>query len=91
MWKFEKLGSNLHDKTEYYNRVIKLGQKAWLTPYIYMNTKLRQKSKINFKKYFSKLTSNAVFGNTMENKRKHRNIKLVTTESRRNDLVSKAN
>ena len=34
---------------------------------------------------------NAVFGKTMENVRKHRNIKLVTTERRRNYLVPEPN
>ena len=35
--------------------------------------------------------NNAVFGKTMENMRKHRNIKLVTTERKRNHLVSEPN
>ena len=34
---------------------------------------------------------NIVFGKTMENVRKHRNIKLLTTESRRNYLVPEPN
>ena len=56
-----------------------------------MNTKLKQKAENNFEKYFFQLMNNEVFGKTIENMRKNRNIKLVTTERRRNYLVSQPN
>ena len=56
-----------------------------------MNTKLRQKAKNDFEKDLFKQMNNVVFVKTIENVRKDRNIKLATTERRRNYLVSEPN
>ena len=58
------------------HRVIKFNKKEWLKP---------------SEKDLFKLMSNSVFGKTMENIRKHRDIKLVTTDKKRSKLVSETN
>ena len=73
------------------HRIIEFSQKAWLKPYIDMNTELRKLAKDDFEKDLFKLMNNAVFRKTMENIRKHRDIKLVTTNKKRNKLVSEPN
>ena len=70
-------------------KVIQFNQEAWLKEYIEINTKLITEAKNNFEKGFLKSMTNSVFRKTMENVRKHKDIKLVATYKKRNQLVSR--
>ena len=61
----------------------KINQKAWLGQYNDMKANLRRRVENNFEKYFFQLMNNSVFGKTIENVRKHKNITLITAESRK--------
>ena len=75
------------------HKVIKFNQNGWLKPNIDMNTDLRKKAKTDFEKDFFKdfLMSNDLFGKNLKSMGKHRDIKLVTNEGRRNYVVSEPN
>ena len=73
------------------HRIIEFNQEVWLKPYIDMNTELTKAAKNDFEKDLFKLMNNSVFRKTMENIRKHKEIKLVTTDKKRSKLVSEPN
>ena len=73
------------------HQAIEFDQSPWLKTYIDFNTQLRTAATNDFEKDFFKLRNHSVFGKTIENIRKHRNIKLVMTEEKYLRTVMKPN
>lgn len=69
--------------------ILTFRQECFLKKYIELNTILRQQSKTAFEKDFFKLLNNAIFGKTIENKRKQVNVKLVTSWNDDKNITNK--
>ena len=82
-----KTSTKLWNNTKKAHRITKFNQKAWLKPYINMNTKLGTEAKSDVEKDFFKLMNNRVFRKTLDNVRRNKDIRLVRTDKRRNYLV----
>ena len=62
--------------------VISFRHSAWSKPYVDMKTELRTKAKNDFEKGYFKLKNNAAYGKTIENIRKHRDIRLFNNDKK---------
>ena len=73
------------------HKFIKFNQKDLLKSYVDIYTEFRKIAKVILKKTFSNLLNNSVFAKVFKNVRKNRNIKLITTKTRRKYLVPEPN
>src|SRR5688572_14037886 len=71
------------------HKILELEQSRWLKRYIDFNTAKRQVAKSAFEEDLFKLMNNSVFGKTMEQKRRHLEIRLVTNARRAKRFIAR--
>ena len=71
------------------HNILQFDQKAWLKPYIDLNTKLRQEADNKFEEGFAKLMNNSFFGKTCEDVRKHQDVRIVKNDCKVKRFVAK--
>src|SRR6218665_196829 len=70
-------------------KIMEFEQSRWLKPYIEFNTKKRQEAKTAFAKDLFKLLSNSIYGKTLQNDRRHLDIRIVTNEKRAKKFIAR--
>ena len=86
-----KLYLQLGMKLQTVHKVLKFNQSPWLRSYINFNTDRRKEAKSSFEKDFFKLLNNSIYGKTMENLRKRKNIELCNDSTRAQKLAASPN
>ena len=84
-----KLYVKLGMKVTRIHRVLKFHQSNFLKKYIDFCTEMRKQSDSDFEKSLFKLMANSCYGKTIENPRKHVNVKFSTCEEETMKLMSK--
>ncbi|XP_053202895.1 uncharacterized protein LOC128387677 [Panonychus citri] len=69
--------------------ILKFNQSKWLEPYISMCTLNRKQASSSFEKDFWKLMVNSLYGKSIEDKRKHSKVKVITNGEQALKLIRK--